>query len=44
VQEEDERYLSGEDSKTFTDPPPYDGYEGRDVGMEEVDSFLKAQG
>ncbi|KAI5450832.1 hypothetical protein NCC49_002574 [Naganishia albida] len=42
VQEEDERYLSGEDSRTFTsDPPPYDGH---DKGMDEVDEFLKAQG
>lgn len=40
VQEEDERYLSGEDSKRFTDPPP--SY-AQDPSMAEVDSFLKSQ-
>jgi hypothetical protein len=43
VQEEDERYLSGEDSKTFTDPPPYDSSYSQDPSMAEVDSFLKSQ-
>lgn len=44
VQEEDERYLSGgEDSRMFTDPPPYEGSYAQDPSMVEVDSFLKSQ-